>query len=92
MNQEKYIGMDVHDATISAAVKNAEGKLLMECVLETMRSLFKGPGSFGFNLVPANDSSFRFCLVGPPYGQMVAINSCRNTNVSPEAGKLVISF
>src|SRR5437867_11492478 len=35
MNQEKYIGMDVHDATISAAVKNAEGKLLMECVLET---------------------------------------------------------
>ena len=35
MSQEKYIGMDVHDATISAAVKNAEGKLLMECVLET---------------------------------------------------------
>src|SRR6266403_5117172 len=35
MNQEKYIGMDVHAASISAAVKNAEGKLLMECVLET---------------------------------------------------------
>src|SRR5213079_2434639 len=35
MNQEKYIGMDVQAATISAAVKNAEGKLLMECVLET---------------------------------------------------------
>ena len=35
MNQEKYIGMDVHAATISAAVKNAQGKLLMECVLET---------------------------------------------------------
>ena len=29
------IGMDVHAATISVAVKNAEGKLLMECVLET---------------------------------------------------------
>jgi hypothetical protein len=27
MNQEKYIGMDVHAATISAAVRNAEGKL-----------------------------------------------------------------
>jgi hypothetical protein len=24
MNQEKYIGMDVHEATISAAVKNAQ--------------------------------------------------------------------
>ena len=35
MTEEKYIGMDVHAATISAAVKNAEGKLLMECVLET---------------------------------------------------------
>src|SRR5947199_3513608 len=35
MNQEKYIGMDVHDATISAAVMNAQGKLLMECMLET---------------------------------------------------------
>ena len=35
MNQEKYIGMDVHDATISAAVMNAQGTVLMECVLET---------------------------------------------------------
>jgi hypothetical protein len=35
MNQEKYIGLDVHDASISAAVRNAQGKLLMECVLET---------------------------------------------------------
>src|SRR5262250_2568086 len=35
MNQEKYIGLDVHTATISVAVKNAEGKLLMESVLET---------------------------------------------------------
>src|SRR5512135_3469552 len=35
MKQEKYIGMDVHQATISVAVRNAQGKLLMECVLET---------------------------------------------------------
>ena len=35
MSKEKYIGMYVHAPTISAAVKNAEGKLLMECVLET---------------------------------------------------------
>ena len=35
MSQEKYIGMDVHQATISVAVRNAQGKLLMECVLET---------------------------------------------------------
>src|SRR5436190_1451328 len=35
MSQEKYIGMDVHQATISVAVMNAKGKLIMECVLET---------------------------------------------------------
>ena len=35
MNQEKYIGMDVHRATISVAVIDSKGKLIMECILET---------------------------------------------------------
>src|SRR5260370_4931920 len=35
MNQEKYIGMDVHQATISVAVMDLRGKLIMECILET---------------------------------------------------------
>ena len=35
MSQEKYIGMDVHQATISVTVMDARGKLIMECVLET---------------------------------------------------------
>src|SRR5437660_6713841 len=38
MSQEKYIGMDVHQATISVAVMDAHGKLLMECLLETKAS------------------------------------------------------
>ena len=29
------IGLDVHQATISAAILDATGKLLMECILET---------------------------------------------------------
>ena len=28
MNQEKYIGMDVHQATLSVAVMDAQGKLI----------------------------------------------------------------
>jgi hypothetical protein len=32
MNQEKYIGMDVHQATISVAVMDDRGKLIMECI------------------------------------------------------------
>jgi transposase len=35
MNQAKYIGMDVHQATISVAVMDSTGKLSMECILET---------------------------------------------------------
>jgi transposase len=35
MKQEKYIGMDVHQATISVAVMDRSGKLIMECILET---------------------------------------------------------
>ena len=38
MSQEKYIGMDVHQATISVAVMEASGKLIMECLLETKAS------------------------------------------------------
>ena len=35
MSQEKYIGMDVHQATIAVAVRDAAGKLIMECRRET---------------------------------------------------------
>jgi transposase len=35
MNDAKYIGMDVHQATISAAVRDASGNLVMEATLET---------------------------------------------------------
>ena len=35
MNHAKYIGMDVHQATISVAVIDGTGKLIMECILET---------------------------------------------------------
>ena len=34
-NQEKYIGMDVHQPTISVAVMDGKGKLIMECIPET---------------------------------------------------------
>ncbi len=35
MNEAKYIGLDVHQATISVAVLDFSGKLLMEAILET---------------------------------------------------------
>jgi transposase len=35
MNNQKYIGMDIHQASISIAVSDAAGKVLMECIIET---------------------------------------------------------
>jgi len=34
----KYIGMDVHKETISIAVMNGEGKVVMESIIETKAS------------------------------------------------------
>ena len=35
MNEAKYIGLDVHQATISVYVLDSSGKLVMEAILET---------------------------------------------------------
>src|SRR5271154_4118682 len=35
MGSEKYVGMDVHKETISIAVMNSAGKLIMESIIET---------------------------------------------------------
>jgi hypothetical protein len=38
MSSEKYIGLDVHQATISVAVMDCQGKVVMESILETKAS------------------------------------------------------
>ena len=39
MDSTKYIGMDVHKESISIAVRNAAGKMVMECVIETKANM-----------------------------------------------------
>ena len=39
MDSKKYIGMDVHKESISIAVRNDAGKIVMECVIETKASV-----------------------------------------------------
>ena len=43
MNNEKYIGLDVHQATIVVAVMDSTGKLVMESILETEAATMKMP-------------------------------------------------
>ena len=66
MSSEKYIGLDVHQTTISLAVMDSQGKVVMESILQTKAStileffaglrgsLFvtskKAPGSPGFTI------------------------------------------
>jgi hypothetical protein len=35
MDNKKYIGLDVHQATISVAVMNEAGKVMMDSVIQT---------------------------------------------------------
>jgi hypothetical protein len=35
MNDAKYIGLDVHQATISVAILDSAGNLVMKAILET---------------------------------------------------------
>ena len=39
MDSKKYIGMDVHKESISMAVRNDAGRIVMECVIETKANL-----------------------------------------------------
>ena len=39
MTSTKYIGMDVHKESISIAVMNSAGKIVMESVIETKASM-----------------------------------------------------
>jgi hypothetical protein len=39
MTSTKYIGMDVHTESISIAVRNDAGRVVMECVIETKASV-----------------------------------------------------
>jgi hypothetical protein len=39
MTSAKYIGMDVHKESISIAVMNAAGKMVMESLIETKASI-----------------------------------------------------
>ena len=38
MNCERYIGLDIHRATISVPVRDSKGKVVTESILETKAS------------------------------------------------------
>jgi transposase len=83
MNQEKYIGMDVHQATISVAVMNSSGKLMMECLLETKASTIvefiqglQGPLSLTFE--EGTSAAWLHDLLKPHVSRLVVCDPRKN--------------
>jgi hypothetical protein len=83
MNSIKYIGMDVHAATISVAVLDAAGKLIMESIIETKSSTilqficgFSGDVHLTFE--EGTWAAWLFDLLKPRVTKIVVCNPHRN--------------
>jgi len=70
MTSEKYVGLDVHKATIVAAVQDASGRCLITSVIETkaetIRAFIKGlAGTVRVTLEEGTHASWLFDLIKP---------------------------
>ena len=83
MNSEKYIGLDVHQATISVAVLDSSGKLLMESILETSAAIilqfFAGlRGRLVVTFEEGTCAAWLHDLLKPHVAQLVVCNPRKN--------------
>jgi transposase len=83
MNSIKYIGLDVHKETISIAVMNAAGKLVMECIIETKAAtilqFMEGlRGDLHITLEEGTWATWLFDLLKPHVTKVVVCNPRRN--------------
>ncbi|HZD30687.1 MAG TPA: transposase [Candidatus Angelobacter sp.] len=83
MSPQKYIGMDVHQASISVAVMDAGGKLIMECILETKAStileFFEGlRGSLSVTFEEGTSAAWLHDLLKPHVANLVVCDPRKN--------------
>ncbi len=83
MNGEKYIGLDVHQATISIAVLDSCGKLVMESVVETkattiLQFLAGLRGSLRVTLEEGTCAAWLYDLLKPHVAHLVVCNPRKN--------------
>ena len=83
MNNEKYIGLDVHQATISVAVMDSPGKIVMESILETKAAtileFFAGlRGTLSVTFEEGTWSAWLYDLLNPQVDQLVVCNPRKN--------------
>ena len=83
MDNKKYIGMDVHQATISAAVRDASGKLVMESIVETKAAtileFIQGiHGSLWVTFEEGTSAAWLYDLLQPHVAHVVVCDPRRN--------------
>jgi transposase len=83
MNSEKYIGLDVHQATIVVAVTDSSGKLIMESILETeaatILQFFAGlRGTLSVTFEEGTWSAWLYDLLNPHVDKLVVCNPRKN--------------
>src|SRR5712692_6890285 len=83
MDNRKYIGMDVHQASISVAVRDDAGKLLMECIIETkaatIREFIQGlHGSLSVAFEEGTSAAWLYDLLKPHVAHLVVCDPRKN--------------
>ena len=87
MDSAKYIGLDVHKESISIAVVNAAGKLVMECVIETkaitLLQFFRGlRGDLHVTWEEGTSAAWLYDLIQPHVTEVVVCNPRQNALVN----------
>ena len=83
MDSEKYIGLDVHQATISVGVMDCTGRIIMECILETKAAtileFFAGlRGSLAVTFEEGTCAAWLYDLLKPHVGKLLVCNPRKN--------------
>ena len=83
MDYRKYIGMDVHQASISIAVRDAAGKLVMESIVETKATtvleFIKGlSGSLWVTFEEGTSAAWLYELLKPHVGKVIVCDPRKN--------------
>jgi hypothetical protein len=83
MSSEKYIGLDVHQATISVAVMDSSGKVIMESILETKAAtileFFAGlRGTLSVTFEEGTWAAWLYDLLKPHVAKLVVCNPRKN--------------
>ena len=86
MDSKKYIGMDVHKESISIAVMNGAGKIVMECVIETKASMilqfFDGlRGDLQVTFEEGTSAAWLYDLLKPHVTKLVVCDPRKNKSM-----------